>query len=371
MKHIGRTAALAALIGLSAKAAPFMAVGDGAELFVTGSVAAQFDDNIYLDGSNEQDDTILSFTPGVDLVFGKGTATSGNVYYREEIRRYSDHDNQNTELSSVGFKASTQSGNTKFDFAGSYAQVAQNDNDVRASGTLVRRKLGNLSGLAEFAVTSKTAVGIGATYADTNYGPASYTDSSIWSVPVDLYIKATPKLDWSLGYRYRDTALDGAGKDSQDHFFNLGARGEFSPKLSGQVRIGYNQRSFDGGGDDDNLGFDANLAYAYSDKTSYRVSVTNDFGNSGLGESTKNLTWSLSATNRFANEWYLTGAINYRTTDYPTRTDDYAEGLVAVTYSYNKYFNFSASYTYRNNSSDTAFYEFSNSVLSFGANIRY
>src|SRR5690349_6658879 len=105
--HTARLAVLAALLSLSAKAAPFMAVGDGAELFVTSSLGVQFDDNIYLDSNNESDDTIWSFTPGVDLVFGKGSATTGNVYYREEIRRYSDHDNQNTELSSLGFQSST------------------------------------------------------------------------------------------------------------------------------------------------------------------------------------------------------------------------------------------------------------------------
>jgi polysaccharide biosynthesis protein VpsM len=371
MKYIARLAALAALVGVSANAAPFMAVGDGAELFVTASVTGQFDDNIYLDNTNEQDDTILSFTPGVDLVFGKGSATKGNAYYREEIRRYSDHDAQDTELSSLGFRSSTTSGNTKFDLNGSYAQVAQNDNDVRASGSLVRRKIGNLSGLGEFGLTSKTSLGLGATYLDTNYGPSTFSDSSVWSVPVDVYIKATAKLDWSVGYRYRDTALDGAGKDSQDHFVSIGGRGEFSPKLTGQVRVGYNQRSFDGGGDDDSFGLDASLTYAYSDKTSYRVYVNNDFGNSGLGESTKNFTWSASMTNRLTNQWYLTGAVNYRGTEYPTRSDDYFEGLVALAYTYNDYVNFSASYTYRNNDSDASFYQFSNSVLSFGANIRY
>lgn len=371
MKHIGRMAAMAALVGISANAAPFMAVGDGAELFVTGSVTAQFDDNIYLDGSNEQDDTILSFTPGLDLVFGKGTATSGNVYYREEIRRFSEHDVQDTELSNFGFRSSTTSGNTKFDLNASYAQVAQNDNDVRATGSLVRRKLGNVSALGEFDVTGKTSVGLGATYANVNYGPSTFTDSSIWSVPVDLYIEATPKLDWSLGYRYRDTALDGPGSDSQDHFFNVGARGEFSPKLTGQIRVGYTQRSFDAGGEDDSFGLDGSLSYDYSDKTSYRLTLSNDFGSSGIGESTKIFSWGVSATNRFTTAWSLTGSLNYRSTDYPSRSDDFLEGLVGVSYKYSDIVNFTASYAYRNNDSSKTFYDFSNSVFSFGANIRY
>src|SRR3954465_3646961 len=206
MKHSSvRIAIIATLAGLSAKAAPFMAVGDNAELFVTASAQVQFDDNIYLDPDTTiapaQDDIIYSFTPGVDLVFGKGAVTKGNVYYREEIRRYSDHDNQNTELSNLGFKSSFDNGVTKADFNASYAQVAQNDNDVNPLGGIVRRKLTNLGAKGEFALSEKTAISAGLTYDKTDYGPSSYTDSDIWSLPVDVYFKATPKLDWSAGYR--------------------------------------------------------------------------------------------------------------------------------------------------------------------------
>src|ERR1700745_2390934 len=110
---IVRLAVFSALAVLSAKAAPFMAVGDNAELFVTGSAQVQFDDNIYLDASNQTKDTSLSFTPGVDLVFGKGSATKGNVYYREEIRRYNDHDAQNTNLANVGINSNFDNGITQ------------------------------------------------------------------------------------------------------------------------------------------------------------------------------------------------------------------------------------------------------------------
>ncbi|MES1194942.1 MAG: outer membrane beta-barrel protein [Opitutus sp.] len=57
--------------------------------------------------------------------------------------------------------------------------------------------------------------------------------------------------------------------------------------------------------------------------------------------------------------------------EYSTRTDDYVEGLVAVSYNLNAMVNFGASYTYRNNNSDQAAAEFTNSVFSLGANIRY
>lgn len=348
-----------------------MAVGDNAELFVTASAQLQADDNIYLDATNEKSDTIFSFTPGLDLVFGKGSLTKGNAYYREEIRRYSDHGNQDTELSSLGFNSNYNNGVTKADFNASYAQVAQNDNDIRATGTIVRRKLTNLGAKLEFGFSEKTSLAAGMSFAKTDYGPAFYIDSDIWSFPIDLYYKASPKMDWSVGYRFRNSDLSGAGRDSSDHFFNVGARGEFTPKLVGQVRVGVTQRSFDVGGDDTQLGFDGNLTYAYSEKTSYRFNMSNDFGSSGLGDSIETFRIGFDATNKFSDQWSFTGGLSLNKSDYPTRTDDYWEGLLAISYDLNAVVNFGASYVYRNNSSNSAPFEFTNSVFTIGANIRY
>lgn len=348
-----------------------MAVGDNAELFVTGSAQVQFDDNIYLNATNKSTDTIFSLTPGLDLVFGKGSATKGNVYYREEFRRFNDHSQQNTNLANFGLKSNFDNGVSKADFNAAYAQIAQNDNDIRASGDIVRRNVTNLGGHGEFSFSEKSSLGVGATYDKTNYGPAGFSDSDIWTLPIDVYFKATPKLDWSAGYRFRNTSLSGNGLDSKDHFFNVGARGEFSPKLTGQLRVGYTDRSFDKGGSDSSVGLDGSVAYAFSEKTNYQFTASNDFGSSGSGDSTKNLSFGLNTTTKISEEWSFTGGINYRRIEYATRTDKYVEGLLAVTYNINAIVNLGASYTYRNNTSGLASAEFKNNVFTFGANVRY
>lgn len=371
MKHLARLALVSATLAISSQAAPFMAVGDNAELFVTVSAAVELDDNIYLDTTNEQNDTIFSFTPGFDLVFGKGSATSGNVYYREEFRRYSDNDVQNTSLSNLGFNSKYSNGVTKANFNASYAQLAQNSNDVRPTGDIARRAVSNLGGKVEFGISEKTVLGVGANFAKTNYAPASYTDSDIWSLPVDIYYEASPKLDWSLGYRYRSSDLSGAARDSKDHFLSLGARGEFTPKLTGQVRAGYTKRSFDVGSDESLFGMDGSLTYAYSDKTNYSFTFGNDFGSSGTGDSTKDFSLGLNASNRVTEQWSVTAGLNYKKSEYSTRTDDFMQGLIAVTYVYNNFVNFGASLTLRDNSSDLASAEFAQNVFTIGANVRY
>ena len=79
----------------------------------------------------------------------------------------------------------------------------------------------------------------------------------------------------------------------------------------------------------------------------------------------------LNATSRISEQWYLTGGLNFRKIDYSTRSDDYLEGLLAVSYNLNSVVNLGASYAYRDNSSSSAGAEFTNNVFSFGANIRY
>ncbi|MGC4074264.1 MAG: outer membrane beta-barrel protein, partial [Nibricoccus sp.] len=297
-------------------------------------------------------------------------ATSGNLYFREDILRYSDNDQQNTSLTNAGFNSLYNNGKSKLDLGASYSEFAQNDTSV--PGDIVERNVSNARAVSEFGATEKTVIGIGARFEKIDYtGGATYRDSSIWTLPVDAYFEYSPKLQWSVGYRYRTTDLSGAAIDSTDHFFNVGARGEFTPKLTGQLRVGYGLRKFDGGGDDSDLGIDSSFTYAFSPKTSYILSVSNDFGSSALGESTKSFTVNASANTRIDEQWSWNASLAYRALEVPSHSDDFWQGGVGVAYILNTSANFTASYTYRKNSSNSAAYEFANNVFSIGANLRY
>lgn len=370
MKTYHRILALAALsIGATAYSAPMMALGDNAELFLTASANLRSDDNISLKTNNELSDVVWNFVPGLDLVYGRNAETSGHIYFREEFLKYSDNSDLDTNLADVGITSVYNNGKTKVDAAASYRQTAQNDPTI--PGAIVDRDVTNLKAATEFGASEKTTVGVGALYDKTNYGPAGYTDSSIWNLPLDAYFEYSPKLAWSVGYRYRSTDLGGSAIDSQDHFFNIGARGEFSPKLTGQIRLGYSKRSFDRGSDANLFGVDSTFSYAFSEKTTYQLGLSNDFGSAASGQSTKNRTINVAAISKIDEQWGWNVGLNFRSIDYPTRTDDYLEGVAGVSYTYSNNLNFAASYTYRNNSSDSAAFEFTNNVFSIGANIRY
>ncbi len=372
MKINGRIVVLAALLGGNLTAAPFVALGDNAELFLTASVDVKVDDNIYLRNTNEADDTILTFSPGLDLVFGRNAATSGNVFYRHDILRYSDNSNQNTDLANFGFNSLYSNGKTKFDAGLSYSETAQNDASV--PGFIVPRDATNARALAEFGLTEKTSLGLGARYEKSDYGiGGGFRDYSNFSVPLDVYFEYSPKLELSAGYRYRTNDVGGAGTlDSDDHFLSIGARGEFTPKMSGQIRIGYAKRNFDGArADEDTFGLDANLTLAATAKTAIRFNVSNDFGVSALGESTDSFLFSTSINSRVDDQWSWQANLAFRSIDYPTRSDDYFEGGAGVRYTYNSFVNFAAGFTHRKNDSTLALNDFSNNVFSLTANLRY
>ncbi len=371
MKKLKVLLAILSVASVNAVAAPSMAIGDNAEMFLTGSLALRFDDNIYLDTRNERDDTIISFTPGAEVLFGQGSATKGKVYAQVEMRKYSDNSNQDDELFSVGFNSLYDGGKSKFDLAASFAEVAQNDNDRRASGDIVRRDVTHIHALPEFGFSEKFSLGVGARYDRTAYDATGYVDQSVWELPIDLYYQASEKLAWSFGYRFRSTDLGTGGVDSDDSFISIGARGEFTPKLTGQVRVGYNQRDLDNGRDSDDIGIDARVTFAASEKSNYTFSVSNDFGSSGTGESTEKFTLGFMASNKLSEQWALNTNLSYMSTDYPTRSEDYFDGSFAVIYTYNQNVNFNASLTYRDNSSSAVTGDFTNTIWSFGANVRY
>jgi hypothetical protein len=186
-------------------------------------------------------------------------------------------------------------------------------------------------------------------------------------------------IDISLGYTYRDyEAKTGSAADSTDHFFNVGARGEFSPKLTGKFAVGYTERRFSNALSSRSLlGLDASFAYELTPKTTVQVGASNDFGTSPTGQQQKNLTINALLNTKLTEVWSLYAGVSYRAISYDrsglvsARTDDYWEDVIGAAYIVNANLRITGGYTYRTYTTDIAGSEFSNNVFSVAANIRY
>jgi hypothetical protein len=381
MKKSIRILVLAASTVALSKAAPFMAVGDGAELFATGTIGVRADDNILLAPSGQKiSDTIFDFIPGLELDYGKNAQVQGALTLQDDFSKYTSHSKYDTNLFQGDFVGKYDDGKMKLGFNAGYHELNQNTVDVRG---LIRRDITSLGANGEAAVSEITAFGAGVQFTHENYHPFNYVDSDTTSIPLNFYYKYTPKVDLSLGYTYRDYSVkNGMAADATDHFFNIGARGEFSPKLTGKFAVGYTERhasSFNGTPSSTHglLGVDASFAYEVSPKSTVQFGASNDFGTSPTGSQEKNLTLNVLGTTKITEEFSVNGGVSYRAIGYTGtrttagRTDDYWEGTIGGAYVVNANLRLVGAYVYRNYSSNIAGSDFNDNVLSFAANIRY
>lgn len=369
MKNCIRLLALSSVLAASAAySAPFMAVGDGAELFLTGTLGVRADDNIFLQ-SSKVDDIIFDIDPGFDLTFGKGSVTQGHFTYVENISRYSKNSDLNTELSAVNFSSNYDDGKNKFTAAAGYNQLNQNTVDIRGAG-LIRRDVTNASANLEVSASAKSKVGVGAAYNDVNYKRSGFSDLTTVEVPVNYYYAATAKVDLSLGFKYRSSDVQG-GTNSKDYLYRVGARGEFSPKVSGSILVGYGQRDLDSGGTKSMINVESILNVALSPKSTLRLNASNDFGVAAAGNQQKTLTLGGTVISKVSDQLQTRVGLTYMANNYYTRTDDYIEGTIGADYVVSTHVTISGGYAYRKNSSDIKTSEFNDNVFSLAANFRY
>lgn len=372
-----------AALATGVHAAPFLAAGDNAEIFLTGTLGVRADSNIFLSPTNESD-VIADITPGVEFVFGKSSAVQGKFTFADNISRYMDHSDLDTNLVSTAFQTGYSNGKSKLGVDASFTELNQNTVDVRpatqgggSADALIRRDMFTGGGSGEVAATEKTSIGAGVRYNKTNYKRPGLSDVDQVTVPVNYYYELTPKVDLSLGYRYRRNWQQ-IGLDSTDHFFNVGARGEFTPKLSGQLNVGVTQRQFSGGSVSDQslLGIDSSLAYTLSPKVTLQLVVNNDFDANSQGQQQKNLMVQIGASARISEEWTISAGGAYRSIDYyrsgaESRVDDFFQGQFGVTYVVSENINVTGNLSYLRNQSRLTLADFEGSVVSLAANFRY
>jgi hypothetical protein len=312
--------------------------------------------------------------PGVDLHTTGGTSQAG-LNLSEQFVRYASHSELNSNLPSLAGNFAYDSGPSKLTLASSYQEMDQSNLQSRNISQTVSHNLTDASANGSFGLTAKTGLGLGASFERTTYPQVGlgYVDNDVWSLPIDLYYAVTPKVDLSLGYNFRDTSSANSGFSSKDSFYNVGARGSFTPKLSGQIRVGVTQRRFNGGGSESQLGLGTTLTYLLTPKTSFDLTVSNDFNNSAFGSSQKVLSIGLNGQFALTQAWSVQSGVSYDATKYLggfPRSDKFWVGNLGASYALTLRSALQLSYLYRKNSSNVPV-NFSDNVVSLSASIRF
>jgi polysaccharide biosynthesis protein VpsM len=276
-----RLALLTTLVAAPAFAAPFLAIGNNAELFVTSRLQATFDDNITLASSEEKDDFIFEFAPGAELVFGKNAQLKGKIFFEERLIAYSDNEEFNDQLANFGFSSSYDNySNLTLASYATFKQSSQNNRDFVLLDALVEFQTVTAGVSGKLSLSEKSKIGTGfewdsIIYTSTKTNGLAF-DQTNYSIPFNYYFAVTPKLDLSAGVRYTSTDVKNPNfnADSDKWYFNVGAVGQFTPKLTGSFDVGYNVRTPDEGDDESGLGMHSGLKYAVNPRLVLALSLT-------------------------------------------------------------------------------------------------
>ncbi|MGJ8650431.1 MAG: outer membrane beta-barrel protein [Opitutaceae bacterium] len=402
------TALLLSLLSPSfTSAAPLVSVGDNVDVFFSGSSSMRWTSNVFRDEIQEVDDIIWTISPGFEINVGRGLSDADlSIITRYDIVRYQDFDDLDAEL--LHIKAVGSYSTSRLDLSGSlsYDESKTSTGDVNTLKDLIEFETVGAKLNAEYRVSPKFSFGAGVRYTEQEY--VTYTDRfadrNTTALPFDVFYELTPKVDLSLGYTYSKSDIGetdrvtGGGFSTYtseyktaSHFFNIGARGNLLPKLTGFFKIGYRVRDADDSmreirffgssfsplpstnrGDNGMLGLDADFTWAVSPKLTARLDFSRDFGVGSEGVTTEISSVNTSVSYSISSRWSAHANAEYTRRDYDGGNGDnqYALGT-RLSYVPNQHWRFGAGYNYTENDSATANRSYQNHSLDVSASLRY
>lgn len=358
--------------------APF---GDNSALFVTGVINAAYNDNLFLGHTDTKSTGVFDFMPGLAYDFGhNGSDLSGSLDGYVDFQVISAYTHLDHDLPNLVFTSAYDDSKTKINLDASYHELDLATFDI--TNTMVVRDVYHADFSGEEILTEKTSVGAGVYWDDTNYFKTGYANLESTALPVNVYYALEPKLDLSAGFRYRDNTVGGNGVNSTDQYYNVGARGEFSPLLTGEIDIGYNTQKMDVGASHNGLGADASLTYAYSDKTNVVFGLTDDFGYGADGRALRQVSGNIGANSAISDQWAVDGAFSYGRYSYYGLVPNGSGGVVdqqdnfytfqaGVTYIVSLNAKIRAGYTFQRDNSNVSADTFNDNIINLAVSLSF
>lgn len=365
-------------------ASPLVSIGDNTDIYFNGSSSLRWTSNVFRDEDKEVDDLMWTISPGFEVNVGRGLSNADlSIVTRYDIIRYDDQSQLDTELFHIKAVGSYKS--SRLDLHGSvnYDEEKTSSGENNVINDLIEYDSYGANLDAEYRVSPKFSFGAGIRYTEKEYQTFvdRFADRETWTLPFDIFYELTPKVDLSGGYTYTETDVKATlfnpngDYTTESHFYNLGARGNLLPKLTGFFKVGYRTREDDRSGTDDSgmLGLDANFTWAATPKLTVNLDMSRDFGVGGEGQSTENTSFNLSSSYSISSFFAASANLGYTLRDYTNadREDDQYNAGLRLTYLPNQFWRFSTGYTYSENESDSIDRSYVNHMIDLTATLRY
>jgi hypothetical protein len=394
-------------------AAPLVSIGDHADVFFNGSSSLRWASNIFRDKDDEVDDLMWTLSPGFEINLGRGISNADlSIITRYDIVRYEDNGDLDVELFHIRAQGSYRTSRLDLSGSVSFDEEKSNAGDIQFTNDLIESDNIGASLNSEYRFSPKFSFGAAVRYTDKNHigqFDDRLADRETITLPFDLFYELTPKVDLSMGYTYTTTdveetlqptaiplvGLETEAYETESHFFNIGARGNLLPKLTGFFKVGYRMRDSDDssrrnvflptgatfGGplaptsrdDTGMLGLDADLTWSATPKLTVRLGLSRDFGVGGEGQSTENSSIDLSGSYSINSYLAAIANIGYTLRDYTNtgREDNQYDAGLRLSYTPNQHWRFSTGYNYSENDSDAADFSYVNHSIELTATLRY
>lgn len=300
-----RIACVFLLACVTAWSAPMISIGPHIAIHMEAEVEAKYLSNITMSVHNDQarDDTILTFTPGLELALFENSPHFELLFGAErDFVHFLDMGQFNDEPWALRFRTGYTGDLFSLKFNWDTRESLQNISSAAQTQTpfhfkydddIVVNDVDNLGLNFHIAFSPKTGLRSGFSMNDTAYGyasgkPDTLLDYETLAVPLDLFYEITPKLESILGYRYRRVSFANVA-GYRDHYVNFGLIGDITAKSDLQVVLGYQNRNRPKQPDTKTQHtFAANLNWKYmaTERLHFNLGGSRDFGvGSGEGES--------------------------------------------------------------------------------------
>ena len=389
-KILSSTILLAA--ALSASAAPLVTVGDQLDLFFKGAAIGKWNSNITTTSNKAKkyDDYSATIRLGAEADYGRNSKFKANIKFFEDLIRYANKKEFNANLAHVAANASyTESVfslKANFSFDQTYQNTSQTLEAARA-GELVRSNDWKAGLLGSYDFSEKLFAELGGNWLYKEYlgrWSNQYSDYDMYSVPLSVLYRITPKIALGLSYQYRYTTFEGGnptnkilyGNNREDHFGGLTVRGDILPKLNLSAYAGVSYRNQTSGilaGDDTTFSCSATASYELTEKVGLFLTGRRDFANGAARQSSVDSTCEFGA-NYLLNQFVtFTTSFAYTNSDYIAidRNDDEYVGRVGVSYKPNKFLTLGANYRFLENCSNVASARYNQHLVDISVAVKY
>ena len=373
----------------SVVSSPLISVGQNVDVFFNSSLSLRHNSNIYRVENNTTSDLLLVFSPGFEVRYGGRTESQAQIVgnFRYDILRYDSESRLNTENWVASVRGTYNTARLKSSAHASFEQL-QSPSQTGVQDLVLSQRI-TLGADGEYRYSPKVSVGSGLNYEQTKYRKgftANFSDRDSYTLPINVFYELTPKIDLSMGYRFRYTDVDDrpgvTGYTTNNHFFNVGLRGEVLPKVDGFLRVGYTRQNSSRAtiASQDTLGLNSELTWAATPKTVISLMASRDFGVAGEGNTTEVTRVSTSAVYSMTPLLSINGRLGWSLRDYKNnfggntfggRKDNTYDLSLRSAYRINNYWTVSGGYTFEDNDSNRTGLSYKNHIVDVAVSLRY